>query len=41
MEVPYSKNVPGSSKSRIYPGKSTKRGFLKKKLAEIEKLFLF
>jgi hypothetical protein len=30
-----------SSKSRIYPGKSTKRGFSKKNLAGIEKLFLF
>jgi hypothetical protein len=33
--------VPGSAKSRIYAGKSTKRGFSKKALARIEKLFLF
>ena len=28
---------PGSAKSRIYAGKSTKRGFSKKALARIEK----
>ena len=37
----YSQLVPGSAKSRIYAGKSTKRGFSKKALARIEKLFLF
>ena len=34
-------HVPGFAKSRIYAGKSTKRGFSKKGLARIEKLFLF
>ena len=31
----------GSAKSRIYAGKSTKWGFSKKALTEIEKYFLF
>ena len=31
----YSQLVPGSTKSRIYAGKSTKRGFSKKGLARI------
>ena len=36
------KNIfPGSAKSRIYAGKSTKRGVSKKALTEIEKYFLF
>ena len=35
------KYVPESAKSRIYAGKSKKRGFSKKNLARIEKLFLF
>ena len=30
---------PGSPKSRIYAGKSTKRGFSKKALTEIEYFF--
>ena len=33
--------VPGSAKSRIYAEKSTERGFSKKALTGIEKLFLF
>ena len=33
--------VPGSAKSRIYAGKSTKRGFSKKGLTRIEIFFLF
>ena len=37
----YSQLVPGSAKSRIYAGKSTKRGFSKKGLARIEFFFLF
>jgi len=37
----FSQLVPGSAKSRIYAGKSTKRGFSKKALTEIEKYFLF
>ena len=37
----YSYNVPGSAKSRIYAGKSTKRGFSKKALKRIEIFFLF
>ena len=37
----YSQLVSGSAKSRIYAEKSTKRGFSKKALAKIEKLFLF
>ena len=37
----FSYHDPGSSKSRIYAGKSTKRGFSKKALTEIEKYFLF
>ena len=32
---------PGSAKSKIHAGKSTKRGFSKKALARTEKLFLF
>ena len=32
----YSQLVPGSAKSRIYSGKSTKRGFSKKGLARID-----
>ena len=32
---------PGSAKSRIYAGKSTRRWFSKKALTEIEKYFLF
>ena len=32
---------PGSGKSRIYVGKSTKRRFSKKALTEFEKYFLF
>jgi hypothetical protein len=32
---------PRVAKSRIYAGKSTKRGFSKKALARIEILFLF
>ena len=35
------KNFPGSAKSRINAGKSTKRGFSKKGLARIEIFFLF
>ena len=34
------RNVPGSAKSMIYAGKSTKRRFSKKALAGIENLFL-
>jgi hypothetical protein len=34
------KHVPGSAKSRIYKGKSAKRGFSKKGLARIEFFFL-
>ena len=37
----YSQLVPGSAKSRIYSGKSTKRGFSKKGLARIKIFFLF
>ena len=37
----YSKNVPGSAKSRIYVGKSTKRGFSKKGLTRTQKFLLF
>jgi hypothetical protein len=37
----FSYHDPGSAKSRIYAGKSTKRGFSKKALTEIEKYFLF
>ena len=37
----YSQLVPGSAKSRIYAGKSTKRGFSKKGLARIEIFLLF
>ena len=37
----YSQLVPGSAKSRIYSGKSTKRGFSKKGLVRIEIFFLF
>ena len=37
----FSYHNPGSAKSRIYAGKSTKRGFSKKALTEIEKYFLF
>jgi hypothetical protein len=33
--------VPGSTKSRIYAGKCTKRGFSKKALVGIKNLFLF
>ena len=36
----YSQLVPGSAKSRIYSGKSTKRGFSKKGLARINFFFL-
>ena len=32
-------HVPGSAKSRIYAGKSKKRGFSKKALTEIESFF--
>ena len=35
----YPKHVPGSPKSRIYAGKSTKRGFLKKPSQEL-KIFI-
>ena len=37
----YSQLVQGSAKSRIYAGKSTKRGFSKKGLTRIKKKFLF
>ena len=37
----YSQLVPGSAKSRIYAGKSAKRGFSKKGLARIKIFFLF
>ena len=37
----FSYHDPGSAKSRIYAGKSTKRGFSKKALTELEFLFLF
>ena len=37
----YSQHVPGSAKSMIYALKSTKRGFSKKALMKIEKIFLF
>ena len=37
----FSQLVPGSAKSGIYAGKSTKRGFSKKGLAGIEIFFLF
>jgi hypothetical protein len=37
----YPKHVPGSAKSRIYAGKSIKRGFSKKALARMENIFLF
>jgi hypothetical protein len=36
-EENFSIHVPGSTKSRIYAGKSTKRGFSKKALMRIEK----
>ena len=36
----YSQLVPGSAKSRIYAGKSTKKGFSKKGLVRIEIFFL-
>ena len=36
----YSQLVPGSGKSRIYAGKSTKRGFSKKGHARIKIYFL-
>ena len=35
----FSYHVPGSAKSRIYAGKSTKRGFSKKALTGIEIFF--
>ena len=37
----YPQHAPGSAKSRIYAGKSTKRGFSKKALARIEIFLLF
>ena len=37
----YSQLVKGSAKSRIYAGKSTKRGFSKKGLTRIKILFCF
>ena len=37
----FSYHDPRSAKSRIYAGKSTKRGFSKKALTEIEIFFLF
>ena len=37
----FSQLVPGSAKSRIYAGKSAKRGFSKKGLTRIEIFFLF
>ena len=37
----YSQLVQGSAKSKIYAGKSTKRGFFKKALARIEKKSCF
>jgi hypothetical protein len=37
----FSQLVPGSSKSRNYAGKSTKKGFSKKGLARINFFFLF
>jgi hypothetical protein len=37
----YPKLVPGSPKSRIYAGKSTKRGFTKKAITRIEFFCLF
>ena len=37
----YSQHVPGSTKSRIYAGKSTKMGFSKKAIARIEFFLLF
>ena len=36
----FSYHDPGSTKSKIYAGKSTKRGFSKKALTEIEIFFL-
>ena len=39
-EKKYSQLVQGSAKSRIYAGKSTKRGFSKKGLARIKFFFL-
>ena len=36
----YSLHAPGSAKSRIYAGKSTKRGFSKKAIARIEFFFV-
>ena len=41
IRIFFSYHNPGSAKSRIYAGKSTKRGFSKKALTKIEKLFLF
>ena len=38
-KILFSYHVPGSAKSRIYAGKSTKRGFSKKALTEIEIFF--
>ena len=37
----FGKNEKLSDKSKIYTGKSAKRGFSKKALTGIEKLFLF
>ena len=36
----FSLHVPGSAKSRIYAGKSTKRGFSEKAIARIDFFFV-
>ena len=41
LRIFFSYHDPGSTKSKIYAGKSTKRGFSKKALTEIETFFLF
>ena len=40
-KVPFSKNIHNIPQSRIYAGKSAKRGFSKKALTEIEFFFVF